>query len=143
MATISCEGVTKVYAGDTKAVDSVDLTVIDGERLVLLGPSGCGKTTLLRMIAGLERVTDGVIRIGDKVVTHLAPKHRDIAMVFQDYALYPHMSVYENIGFSLRLRRVPKQEIHDSVREAARVTGLLDYLERKPDQLSGGQRQRV
>src|SRR5690242_11395686 len=143
MAEIRLEGVTKEYSGGVRAVDSVDLTVRSGEFMVLVGPSGCGKSTLLRMIAGLEEVTDGEISIGDRVVTDLPPKSRDIAMVFQNYALYPHMTVEQNLGFVLKLRKTPKQEIRRRVDEAAKILGLEQLLKRKPAALSGGQRQRV
>jgi len=143
MATVSLEKLTKVYPNGTTAVSELDLDVADGEFMVLVGPSGCGKTTALRMVAGLEKITDGRLRIEDRVVNDLAPKDRDIAMVFQNYALYPHMTVAENIGFALGLRRMPKQTIRDKVQAAAQILGLGDQLERKPAQLSGGQRQRV
>src|SRR5262249_38563965 len=129
--------------GDVRAVAGIDLTVRDQEFLILVGPSGCGKTTTLRMIAGLEEVTGGDIRIGGRSVTHLAPRDRDIAMVVQSYALYPHMSVYRNMSFSMKLRRTPKAEIDRRVREVAEILGLTEQLNRKPRQLSGGQRQRV
>src|SRR5262249_4817119 len=129
--------------GDGRAVAGIDLTVRDQEFLILVGPSGCGKTTTLRMIAGLEEVTGGDIRIGGRSVTHLAPRDRDIAMVFQSYALYPHMTVYRNMSFSLRLRGTPKAEIDARVKEVAAILGLTGQLNRKPRQLSGGQRQRV
>jgi multiple sugar transport system ATP-binding protein len=143
VARVEFDHVTKVYPNGFKAVDDVSLDVGDGEFMVLVGPSGCGKTTLLRMVAGLEDVTGGSLRIGDRVVNDVSPKDRDIAMVFQNYALYPHMSVAQNIGFALRLRKVPKAEIDRRVREAAKILGLSEWLDRKPAQLSGGQRQRV
>ena len=143
MATISVEGVSKVYPNGFSAVNGVDLNIAEGEFMVLVGPSGCGKTTLLRMVAGLEEVSEGVIRIGDKVVNNTAPKERDVAMVFQNYALYPHMTVAGNIGFGLKLRKLPKDEINRRVTEAAQVLGLTEWLRSKPGQLSGGQRQRV
>ena len=143
MASVEFDHVTKVYPNGFKAVEDVSLDVSDGEFMVLVGPSGCGKTTLLRMIAGLEEITTGTLRIGSSVVNDLSPKDRDIAMVFQNYALYPHMSVAQNIGFALRLRKVPKAEIDRRVREAVKILGLSDWLDRKPAQLSGGQRQRV
>jgi multiple sugar transport system ATP-binding protein len=142
MAAITLEQVTKEFGGVT-AVDDVSLEIGDGEFLVLVGPSGCGKSTLLRMIAGLEEVTYGSISIGGRDVTDLAPKHRDIAMVFQTYALYPHMSVRQNIGYGLKARRTPKGEIAQRVADVAELLGLSDLLDRRPAQLSGGQRQRV
>jgi multiple sugar transport system ATP-binding protein len=141
--TISLEGVTKHFPGGVVAVDDLSLEVEPGEFLVLVGPSGCGKTTALRMVAGLEPVTTGQIRINDRVVTRLPPRDRDIAMVFQNYALYAHMSVRGNMGFGLKMARMPKAEIRRRVDEAAAMLGLTDYLDRKPRQLSGGQRQRV
>jgi multiple sugar transport system ATP-binding protein len=143
VATIGMKAVTKVYPNGFEAVKKVDLEVHEGEFMVLVGPSGCGKTTLLRMVAGLEAISSGTLYIGDKVANGIGPKDRDIAMVFQNYALYPHMTVAENIGFGLRLRGVPKREIAVKVQEAASVLGLTDWLDRKPGQLSGGQRQRV
>ena len=144
MATVTYDGATRIYAGaERPAVNSLDLRVDDGEFLVLVGPSGCGKSTSLRMLAGLEQVDGGAIRIGDRDVTHLAPKDRDIAMVFQNYALYPHMSVADNMGFALRIAGVGKEEIRSRVEEAARLLDLEPYLGRKPKALSGGQRQRV
>ena len=143
MAAIELEHLTKTFAGDVVAVDDVNLTIADGEFMVLVGPSGCGKSTLLRMIAGLEEITEGTISIGDRDVTDLEPPDRDIAMVFQNYALYPHMSVQENLGFGLSVRRTPKSEIVRRVREVATLLGLQDLLDRKPANLSGGQRQRV
>lgn len=143
MAEIRLEQVSKRYPNGVLAVKSVTIAIADGEFLVLVGPSGCGKTTLLRMIAGLERITDGTIRIGDRVVNDVSSKDRDIAMIFQNYALYPHMSVAQNIGFALKLRKVPKPAIKEKVGEAAGLLGLSEWLERKPGQLSGGQRQRV
>jgi multiple sugar transport system ATP-binding protein len=142
MAEIRLDHVRKAF-GSFTAVDDVSLEVADGEFLVLVGPSGCGKSTLLRMIAGLEDVTDGEISIGDRDVTDLAPRSRDIAMVFQSYALYPHMSVRQNIGYGLKARRVPKQEIAKRVADVADLLGLSELLDRRPAQLSGGQRQRV
>jgi multiple sugar transport system ATP-binding protein len=143
MAQIAFDNVTKVFADGTRAVRSLDLEVPDGSLIVLVGPSGCGKTTALRMVAGLEEITEGEVRIGDRVVNDMAPKDRDIAMVFQNYALYPHMSVFENMAFGLRLRRMKKPEINGRVEDAAKVLALFDLLKRKPGQLSGGQRQRV
>src|ERR1700693_6372880 len=142
MADVVLEKVEKRF-GEVRAVSGIDLTVHDQEFLVLVGPSGCGKTTTLRMIAGLEDVTSGDIRIGGRSVTHLPPRDRDIAMVFQSYALYPHMTVARNMSFSMKLRGKPKAEINERVREVAAILGLTDHLERKPRQLSGGQRQRV
>jgi multiple sugar transport system ATP-binding protein len=143
MAAVTLQGVRKVYDGGVVAVHGVDLEVADGEFVVLVGPSGCGKSTTLRMIAGLESLSGGHIEIGGRVVDELAPAARDVAMVFQSYALYPHMTVRENLGFALRLRRRPKDEIERRVLEAARVLGLDTMLDRRPAQLSGGQRQRV
>ena len=143
MAGITLDGVSKVFAGGVQAVDNVSLEIGDGEFMVLVGPSGCGKTTILRMVAGLEEVTDGEIAIGDRVVTDLAPKDRDIAMVFQNYALYPHMTVEQNLGFGLKLRKTPKVEIKRRVDDVAHILGLDPLLKRKPAALSGGQRQRV
>jgi multiple sugar transport system ATP-binding protein len=143
MGDITLEQVWKVYPDGTQAVRAVDLAISDGALMVLVGPSGCGKTTLLRMVAGLEQVTAGAIRIGERVVNDVAAKNRDIAMVFQNYALYPHMSVFENQAFGLRLRHLPKGEIDERVRGVAGILGLADQLRKKPGQLSGGQRQRV
>jgi multiple sugar transport system ATP-binding protein len=143
MAEVTLEGVTKIFPGGTVAVDHVDLEIADGELLVLVGPSGSGKTTVLRLTAGLEELSGGEIRIGDRVVNNLHPMDRDIAMVFQSYALYPHMTVRENIGFGLKLRHRPKAEIRERVEGTAQKLGLTDLLKRKPAQLSGGQRQRV
>src|SRR2546427_5219179 len=143
MAAIELEHVTKEFAGGVGAFDDVNLTIADGECMVLVGPSGCGKSTLLRMIAGREEITDGTISIGDVDVTELEPSNRDIAMVFQNYALYPHMNVRENLGFGLSVRHTPKDEIVRRVREVATLLGLQDLLDRKPAHLSGGQRQRV
>jgi multiple sugar transport system ATP-binding protein len=143
MATVSFSGVGKVYRDGTRALDNFSLDVADGEFMVFVGPSGCGKTTALRMVAGLEDITEGEIRIGDTVVNGLHPRKRDIAMVFQNYALYPHMTVYKNIAFALKVRKTPPEEIKRRVEEAARILGLTPELKRKPAQLSGGQRQRV
>src|SRR4051794_3249203 len=143
MAAITLEHMTKEFAGNVTAVDDVSLTIEDGEFMVLVGPSGCGKSTLLRMIAGLEEITDGTISIGDRDVTELPPPERDIAMVFQNYALYPHMSVRENLGFGLSVRHTPKTEIRRRVEDVATLLGLEGLLDRKPAHLSGGQRQRV
>jgi multiple sugar transport system ATP-binding protein len=143
VAEVAFEDVTKVYADGTKAVDDLDLAVDDGEFMVLVGPSGCGKTTALRMLAGLEEISGGAVRIGDRVVNHVPSRDRDIAMVFQSYALYPHLSVYENIAFGLRVRKLSKQEIDQRVHAAAGTLGIEDLLQRKPRALSGGQRQRV
>ncbi|MGG2465872.1 ABC transporter ATP-binding protein [Streptomyces sp. RGM 3693] len=144
MATVTYDQATRIYPGSDKpAVDKLDITIEDGEFLVLVGPSGCGKSTSLRMLAGLEDVDEGAIRIGDRDVTHLPPKDRDIAMVFQNYALYPHMSVADNMGFALKIAGVPKAEIRQKVEDAARILDLTEYLGRKPKALSGGQRQRV
>ncbi len=144
MASVVFENASRIYPGTTKpAVDKLNLTVNDGEFLVLVGPSGCGKSTSLRMLAGLEEVDGGAIRIGDRDVTHVAPKDRDIAMVFQSYALYPHMSVAENMGFALKIAGIDKAERDRRVLEAAKLLDLEDYLDRKPKALSGGQRQRV
>jgi sn-glycerol 3-phosphate transport system ATP-binding protein len=143
MATIALDGVRKVYAGGVEAVKGISLDVPDGQMVVLVGPSGCGKSTLLRMVAGLETVTDGTIRIGDRVVNQLEPADRDIAMVFQNYALYPHMTVFNNLAYGLRNRGVAKAEIEARVRNAAKMLEIDAFLDRKPRQLSGGQRQRV
>ena len=144
MASVTYEHAERMYpGGDKPAVDDLNLEIEDGEFLVLVGPSGCGKSTSLRMLAGLEEVTSGKIMIGDRDVTHLPPKERDIAMVFQNYALYPHMSVAENMAFSLKMAKVPKEERMERVKEAAKLLDLTEYLERKPKALSGGQRQRV
>jgi multiple sugar transport system ATP-binding protein len=137
------EGLGKVYDDGTRAVGDLDLEIEDGEFLVLVGPSGCGKSTVLRMIAGLEDITEGMMTIGDRVVNDVAPKDRDIAMVFQNYALYPHMSVYDNMAFGLKLRKFSKEEIQRRVEEAADILEIREYLQRKPKALSGGQRQRV
>jgi multiple sugar transport system ATP-binding protein len=142
MASVSFENVVKQF-GDVKAVNDLNIHVADKEFLVLVGPSGCGKTTALRSLAGLEEITSGNIKIGDRVVNDVAPKDRDIAMVFQSYALYPHLSVYDNMAFGLKLRKVPKEEIKRRVGEAADILGIQELLQRKPRQLSGGQRQRV
>jgi len=143
MATVTFDHMVKRYAGDVLAVNDLNLEIRDGEFLVLVGPSGCGKTTALRCVAGLEEISDGHIRIGDRVVNDLPAKDRNIAMVFQSYALYPHMSVYDNLAFGLKLRKTPKDEIKKRVDEAAGILGLGQLLDRKPKALSGGQRQRV
>ena len=144
MATVTFDHATRIYPGnDRPSVDALNLEIADGEFLVLVGPSGCGKSTSLRMLAGLEDVNEGRILIGDKDVTDVQPKDRDIAMVFQNYALYPHMSVHDNMGFALKIAGTPKDEIDKRVREAAKILGLTEYLDRKPKALSGGQRQRV
>ena len=144
MAEIVMDDVSKVYPGGTlAAVSDLNLEIKDGEFIVLVGPSGCGKTTALRMVAGLESITTGTIRIGERVVNTVPPKERDIAMVFQNYALYPHMTVYDNMAFGLKLRKLPKDEIDRRVREAASILGMGEFLQRKPKALSGGQRQRV
>jgi multiple sugar transport system ATP-binding protein len=143
MAEIILDEVSKVYPDGTEAVSGLTLDIDDGEFMVLVGPSGCGKTTALRMVAGLEDISRGVITIGEQVVNDVAPKDRDVAMVFQNYALYPHMSVYENIAFGLRLRKMDRQEIDRRVQEAAKILGMSELLKRKPKALSGGQRQRV
>ncbi|OIV37763.1 sugar ABC transporter ATP-binding protein [Mangrovactinospora gilvigrisea] len=144
MATVTYDKATRIYPGTEKpAVDKLDIECADGEFLVLVGPSGCGKSTSLRMLAGLEDVNEGSIRIGDREVTHLPPKDRDIAMVFQNYALYPHMTVADNMGFALKIAGVNKADIRKRVEEAAKLLDLMEYLDRKPKALSGGQRQRV
>src|SRR5215213_3894491 len=143
MAHVKLDRVRKVYGGTVEAVRGVSLEVDDGSFCVLVGPSGCGKSTLLRMIAGLETITAGTVRIGDRVVNEIEPSERDIAMVFQNYALYPHMDVYDNMAYGLRNRRTPKPEIDARVREAARILDIEPYLARRPRELSGGQRQRV
>lgn len=143
MAQVTIDRVEKTYKGNVRAVKGIDLTIPDGQFVVLVGPSGCGKSTTLRMIAGLEDISGGTIAIGDRVVNNVPPKDRDIAMVFQNYALYPHMTVYQNMAFGLKLRKSPKAEIEKRVREASSILGLDEYLQRKPKALSGGQRQRV
>jgi multiple sugar transport system ATP-binding protein len=143
MGAIELDQVSKVYPDGTAAVSDVDLSVADGQLAVLVGPSGCGKTTLLRMVAGLEQITEGSVRIGGRVVNHVPAKERDIAMVFQNYALYPHMSVYDNMGFGLKLRKVKGSEIDRSVRQAADLLALTEQLQKRPRHISGGQRQRV
>jgi multiple sugar transport system ATP-binding protein len=143
VAEIALEDVAKVYPDGTRAVSDLDLDIGDGEFMVLVGPSGCGKTTALRMVAGLEAISEGTIKIGDRFVNDLPSKDRDIAMVFQNYALYPHMTVYDNMAFGLKLRKLSKQEIDKRVKDAARILGLEEFLKRKPKALSGGQRQRV
>ena len=143
MAAITMESVGKVYPGGMRAIHDVDLEIGDGEFVVLVGPSGCGKSTLLRMVAGLEEITEGVITIGDQVVNDVPPKDRNIAMVFQNYALYPHMSVFDNMAFGLKLRKMSKDEINRRVGDAARILEITEFLDRKPKALSGGQRQRV
>jgi multiple sugar transport system ATP-binding protein len=143
LAGVTFSDVGKVYADGTRAVNDMDLEIDDGEFMVLVGPSGCGKTTALRMVAGLEEISEGAIKIGERVVNHVPARDRDIAMVFQSYALYPHLSVYDNIAFGLRLRGTPKGEIDKRVRNAARILALEEFLDRKPRALSGGQRQRV
>jgi multiple sugar transport system ATP-binding protein len=143
MAELTLSNLGKVYGDGTRAVTDLSIDISDGELMVFVGPSGCGKTTALRMVAGLESITEGEVRIGDRVVNDLPPRDRDVAMVFQSYALYPHMTVRENIGFSLRLRKLPKAELNRRVVEAAELLGLTEHLDRKPRNLSGGQRQRV
>ena len=142
MASVDIRGVRKAY-GAVQVVHGVDIKIADGEFVILVGPSGCGKSTLLRMIAGLENITGGEIAIGDRVVNNVPPKERDIAMVFQNYALYPHMTVADNMAFSMKLRNAPKVEINARVQKAASILGLEKLLDRYPRQLSGGQRQRV
>jgi multiple sugar transport system ATP-binding protein len=143
LAEIAYDSVGKIYPDGTQAVRDLDLEIADGELMVLVGPSGCGKTTALRMLAGLEEISEGEIRIGDRIVNDLTPKERDIAMVFQSYALYPHMSVYDNLAFGLKLRKVPKKDVDERVRRAAKILQIEEFLKRKPRALSGGQRQRV
>jgi multiple sugar transport system ATP-binding protein len=143
MAQVTFDRVSKIYPDGTRAVNHMNLGIKDGEFMVLVGPSGCGKTTALRMVAGLEDISEGALFIGERVVNHVPSRDRDIAMVFQSYALYPHLSVYENIAFGLRLRKISKQEVDDRVQRAAHLLGLEEYLNRKPRALSGGQRQRV
>ncbi len=143
MAPITLEKVTKVYPNGFEAVHELSLDVADGEFMVLVGPSGCGKTTALRMVAGLEEITEGQVSIGGRVVNDISPKDRDIALVFPNYALYPHMTVAENIGFALKLRGLPKSQIRKKVKDTAELLGLTEWIDRKPGQLSGGQRQRV
>lgn len=143
MANVTLTNLTKVYARTVTAVDQIDLEIYDQEFLVFVGPSGCGKSTTLRMIAGLEDITEGEVRIDNRVVNLIPPKNRDIAMVFQNYALYPHMSVYDNMAFGLKLRKIPKAEIQKAVKDAAETLGITEYLQRRPKELSGGQRQRV
>jgi multiple sugar transport system ATP-binding protein len=143
MAEIAYDSVAKVYDDGTRAVNDLNLEIEDGELMVLVGPSGCGKTTALRMLAGLEEISDGEIRIGDRIVNDLTPKDRDIAMVFQSYALYPHMTVEQNLAFGLKLRKLPKREVKERVQRAAKILQIEEFLKRKPRALSGGQRQRV
>ena len=143
MAGVTLTEVSKIYDDGTRAVSSLNLDVQDGELVVFVGPSGCGKSTALRMIAGLEEISEGEVKIGDRIVNNLRPRDRDVAMVFQNYALYPHMTVAENIGFALRMHKVPKDEARQRIEETAKILGLSEHLRRKPRQLSGGQRQRV
>jgi sn-glycerol 3-phosphate transport system ATP-binding protein len=143
MAQVHIDRVSKIYAGTQRAVNDISIDIPDGQLVVLVGPSGCGKSTLLRMVAGLESITEGTISIGDRVVNSIDPAERDIAMVFQNYALYPHMKVYDNMAYGLRNRGMPREEIDRRVRDAAGILGLNDFLERRPRELSGGQRQRV
>ena len=143
MATVTLKDVKKIYENKVTAVHGFNLDIADKEFIVLVGPSGCGKSTTLRMVAGLEEISDGELLIDGKRMNEVEPKDRDIAMVFQSYALYPHMTVYENMAFALKLRKMPKAEIDQRVREAAKILGITEYLDRKPKQLSGGQRQRV
>ncbi len=143
MAQVGFDRVSKIYPDGTRAVNDINLDIRDGEFMVLVGPSGCGKTTALRMVAGLEEISEGVLKIGDRVVNHVPSRDRDIAMVFQSYALYPHLSVYENIAFGLRLKKMSKADIDERVKRASSLLGLDEYLKRKPRALSGGQRQRV
>jgi multiple sugar transport system ATP-binding protein len=143
VAGVAFEGVSKIYPDGTRAVNQLELGIEDGEFMVLVGPSGCGKTTALRMVAGLEDISEGVLRIGDTIVNHVAPRDRDIAMVFQSYALYPHLTVFDNIAFGLKLKKTPKEEVRQRVQKAAELLGLVEHLDRKPRSLSGGQRQRV
>ena len=143
MANLKLNHIYKVYPNGVKAVNDFSMDIADKEFIVFIGPSGCGKSTTLKMIAGLEEITAGELCIGDTVVNDVEPKERDIAMVFQNYALYPNMTVYENMAFGLKLRKIPKEEIDKKVREAARILGITEYLDRKPKAMSGGQRQRV
>jgi multiple sugar transport system ATP-binding protein len=143
MARVTLEGVGKIYPGNVRAVEDFNLEIADGEFVVMVGPSGCGKSTTLRMVAGLEEITEGMVKIGERIVNDVPPKDRDIAMVFQNYALYPHMTVYDNMAFGLKLRKFKKAEIDQRVREAAEILGIGELLERRPKALSGGQRQRV
>jgi len=143
MAKVELKNVGKVYEGNVRAVSNANITINDKEFVVFVGPSGCGKTTTLRMIAGLEDITEGEVYIDEKLVNDVPPKDRDIAMVFQNYALYPHMTVYDNMAFGLKIRKLPKDQIDARVKEAARILDIEKLLDRKPKQLSGGQRQRV
>ncbi len=143
MAEVTLRNLAKVYPGNVKAVNNIELSIQDREFMVLVGPSGCGKSTTLRMIAGLEEITEGDVSIGGRIVNDVPPKDRDIAMVFQNYALYPHMTVYDNMAFGLKLRKFKKADIRKRVMDAAEILGIEDFLERRPKQLSGGQRQRV
>ena len=143
MATVTLKNLKKIYDNKVTAVHDVNLEIKDKEFIVLVGPSGCGKSTTLRMVAGLEEISEGELYIGDRLVNDVAPKDRDIAMVFQNYALYPHMTVRENMAFALKLKKVPKDEIDRKVREAAEILDITQYLDRRPRALSGGQRQRV